>query len=75
MAHLLMIESFLEGNAVILPRLLNTYEQLDAFSAYIMFLTPPRGGRLVNMEGVETLKADSNIIYSEVKNCIKLTWE
>jgi len=75
MAHLLMIESFLEGNAVILPRLLNTYEQLDAFSAYIMFLTPPQGGGLVNMEGVETLKADSNIIYSEVKNCIKLTWE
>ncbi len=42
-------------------------------SACVQFLTPPRGGKIIDIEGLETLSSDKNIVSYEVENCIGKT--
>lgn len=42
-------------------------------SACVQFLTPPRGGKVIGIEGMETLKNDKNIVSYQIENCIGKT--
>ena len=47
-----------------------TKQQTDITSACVKFLTLPRGGKIVKMEGAETLQNNINVISYEVDECV-----
>ena len=44
-------------------------KETDIVSASIMFLTPTQGGQIMQIEGLDILKSDPNIIFSQIENC------
>lgn len=63
-----ILRAFIDLSLGIKPTINN--EKTDVTSACVRFLTPRRAGKIVKIEGVESLASDTNIVSYEVENCV-----
>lgn len=62
-----MLQSFAELSLGLKPSIMP--KQTGVASAAVMFLVPPKGGTIANIQGVETLEKDEHVVLHKIQNC------
>ncbi|MFD2333584.1 ATP-grasp domain-containing protein [Cohnella sp. GCM10020058] len=62
-----MLQSFVELSLGLEPNI--AFSEKGAASAAVMFLVPPAGGTIAQIEGIEALEADAHVMRYKIEDC------